>query len=196
MSWPKFRNDFNQTIKKLKKLSRIVDTKAEEVRLRDDRGRNTELLSAMELMKSTKISDVLPCYLVPFGVDEQFHGRLSILENLQSGLHHEKGALKVNVLWGMGGVGKTKIALQYVNKCRQDFDAIFWISADNSIKLTQDFLEVSKKLHLSPNVDDAQDAVAAMSKVKTWLATTGGLFSVKVLKPSNKKRRLSVATGV
>lgn len=144
------------------------------MRLRDDRERNTELLSAMELMKSANIADdLLPCYLIPFGVDEQFHGRLDILESLQKGLHHEKGALKVNVLWGMGGVGKTKIALQYVNKYKQDFDAIFWVSADNSIKLTQDFLEVSKKLRLSPNVDDAQDAVAAMSKVKTWLSTTG-----------------------
>jgi anion-transporting ArsA/GET3 family ATPase len=105
-------------------------------------------------------------------VDEQFHGRLDILEKIQNGLRHENGALKVSVLWGMGGVGKTKIALQYVNKSRQDFDAIFWISADNSIKLTQDFLEASKKLHLSPNVEDAQDAVAATSKVKTWLSTT------------------------
>ena len=144
------------------------------MRLREDRDRNTELLSAMELMKSTTITDdVLPCYLIPFGVDEQFHGRLDILDRMQKGLLHEDGALKVNVLWGMGGVGKTKIALHYVNKFRQDFDAIFWISADNSIKLTQDFLEVSKKLHLSPNVEDAQDAVAAMSKVKTWLSTTG-----------------------
>jgi hypothetical protein len=127
LSWPKFRNDFNQIIKRLKKLSRLVDMKAEEVRLRDDCERNTELLSEMELMKSTKISDdVLPCYLVPFGVDEQFHGRLSILESLQKGLHHEKGALKVNVLWRMGGVGKTKISLQYINKSRQDFDAIFF----------------------------------------------------------------------
>lgn len=94
------------------------------------------------------------------------------MERVEAKLLHEDGSLKVAVLWGMGGVGKTKIALQYVNKCRKDFDAIFWISADNSIKLTQDFLEVSKRLHLSPDVDDAQDAVAAMSKVKTWLSTT------------------------
>jgi NB-ARC domain len=173
LSWPKFNNDFKQTIKRLKTLSRIVDTKAEEVRLRDDREKNTELLSAMELLKGTNIAEnLLPCYLIPFGIDEQFYGRLDILEKVETKLLHEDGGLKVAVLWGMGGVGKTKIALQYVNKCRKDFDAIFWISADNSIKLTQDFLEVSKRLHLSPDVDDAQDAVAAMSKVKTWLSTT------------------------
>ena len=73
----------------------------------------------------------------------------------------------------MGGIGKTKIALQYVNKYGQDFNAIFWASANNSIKPAQDFLGVSKKLRLSPNVDDAQNAVAAMSKVKTRLSTTG-----------------------
>ena len=136
----------------------------------------------MELMKNTKIADdVLPCYFIPFGVDEQFHGRLDTLERIQQGLRHEDGALKVNVLWGMGGVGKTKTALQYVNKFRQNYDAIFWISADNSIKLTQDFLEVSKRLQLSPNVENAQDAVAAMSKVKTWLSTTSKYFRLAII---------------
>lgn len=176
LSWPKFNNDFQQTIKRLKKLSRMVDTKAEEIRLRGNQGKNTELLSVMELMKTTIIGeDHLPCYLIPFGVDEQFYGRQDILKNVENSLRHENGTLKSAVLWGMGGVGKTKIALHFVNKFRQEFDAIFWVSADNSIKLTQAYLEISKKLHLSPDVDDAQDAVAAMSKVKTWLCSTSEL---------------------
>ena len=91
----------------------------------------------MELMRNTNTADdVLPYYFIPFGVDEQFHGRLDILERLQKGLLHENRPLKIKVLWRVGGVGKTKCTLQYVNKVRQDFDAIFWISVDGSIKLT------------------------------------------------------------
>jgi hypothetical protein len=57
----------------------------------------------MELMKNTKIAaEVLPCYLIPFGVDEQFHGRLDILEKTQNGLRHENGALKVKCIMGNG----------------------------------------------------------------------------------------------
>ena len=144
------------------------------MRLRKDRERNAELLLATELMKNTSIAgDVLPCYLIPFSVDEKFHSRPDVLDKIQKVLVHENGTLKVTVSRGIGGVGKTSSDLQYVNEFRQDFDAIFWISADNPIKLMQGFLEVSKKLHLSPGVEDAQDAVAAISKVKMWLSITG-----------------------
>ncbi|PMD28644.1 hypothetical protein NA56DRAFT_19787 [Hyaloscypha hepaticicola] len=51
LSWPKFRNDFNQTIKKLKKLSRIVDTKAEEVRLRKEHGVATVICDISAFLK-------------------------------------------------------------------------------------------------------------------------------------------------
>jgi hypothetical protein len=75
----------------------------------------------------------------------------------------------------MGGVGKTTIARQYANNARDRFDAIFWISADNMTKMTQNFLEVAQKLGLIPENRKTEDAVAAMSKVKSWLAETSEL---------------------
>jgi hypothetical protein len=71
LSWPRFNDGFKQTIKRLKNLSRFVDAQAVEVRLRNDDERNTEVLSAIELLKITDIIEkVLPCYYVPFGIDE------------------------------------------------------------------------------------------------------------------------------
>lgn len=72
---------------------------------------------------------------------------------------------RVFALYGMGGVGKTKIALQYAHSARNRFDAILWASADNPIKLARSFLEIARLLSLSPVNDSAQDAVAAVSKL-------------------------------
>ena len=130
----------------------------------DEKG-NVQLLGAMEGETAQ------PCHFIPFGVHERFFGRLDTLQRMKDVLDpiEEGSRPKSLVLHGFGGVGKTRIALQYVNLPRDRFDAILWISADNSIKLTQSFLEASRRLGLPPENSDSQDAVAAMSKVKGWL---------------------------
>ena len=72
----------------------------------------------------------------------------------------------------MGGVGKTKLALQYVYESRKIYDAILWVSAENSIKMSQSFLGIAQRLKLMPENHEAQDGVVAMSKVKGWLRQT------------------------
>lgn len=175
MGWPKLNEDFTQTSKRLKSLSRVVDSEAEAIRLRIDEKGNVELLGAMEIMKDSHTNNErLPCHFIPFGIHEQFFGRGDILQRMKDVLDpvEEGSRRKSLVLHGLGGVGKTRIALQYVNQSRDLFDAILWISADNSIKLTQSFLEASRRLGLTPENNDSQDAVAAMSKVKGWLLET------------------------
>lgn len=175
MGWSKLNEDFAQTSKRLKGLSRIVDSEAEATRLRVDEKRNVELLGAMEIMKDNHTNNErLPCHYIPFGIHEQFFGRDDILQRMKDVLDPVEGGSrrKSLVLHGLGGVGKTRIALQYVNQSRCQFDAILWISADNSIKLTQSFLGASRRLGLTPENSDSQDAVAAMSKVKGWLMET------------------------
>lgn len=186
--WPKLNDDFKKTINRLKKLSRAVDNEAEAIRLRTDTEKNTELLAAMDLIKDGQAQKgKLPCFYVPFGRDEQFYGREDILARIRKALDPGNGdeRCRAFALHGMGGVGKTKIALQYVNSSRSKYDAIFWISADNSIKLTQSFLEISRRLGLSPDNDDAQDAVAAMAKVKAWLTETSTTSSSAVVYTAN-----------
>jgi hypothetical protein len=178
--WPAFSGDFAKTIKRLKRLSHTVDLVAEAARLRADSDKNTELLAAMELMKDSSIKkDMLPCHYIPLGINERFYGRVDLLQRVKEVLDPQEGSSTCRslALHGMGGVGKTQIALQYANTSRNLYDAIFWISADNSIKMAQNFLEVGQKLGLIPDNHEAQDAFAAMSKVKSWMAETS-MFSL------------------
>ncbi|KAI9794605.1 MAG: hypothetical protein M1816_004492 [Peltula sp. TS41687] len=173
-AWVRLQGDFGQTIKRLKHLSQSVDMAAEALRLRTDDNRNTELLTVMESFKENKTKDeVLPCYYLPFGINERFYGREVVLKRVHELLDPHEGDFSGRslTLHGMGGVGKTKIALQYANESRDRFDAIFWISVDTTIKMTQDFVEIAQRLGLMPE-QDLHDTVAATAKVKSWLGET------------------------
>lgn len=51
------------------------------------------------------------------------------------------------------------------NNARNLYGAIFWIPAYNTIKMMQDFLDITRKLELVPKDRKSEDANAAMAKV-------------------------------
>ena len=177
-SWAKMDGDFRQTIKRLRSFSQVVDIEAETVRLQVDRERNAEILAVMQSLKQQKVAnDILPCFSVPAGIQDRFFGRDDILKEVRDALNPSKdqSGLQTAALYGMGGSGKTQIALRYAHLSRNCFDAILWISADNSIKMAQVFLDIAQRLGLISNGDEIQDSAAAMMSVKIWLSTTGTL---------------------
>lgn len=159
----------------------MVEAEAEAARMRADNERHAEVLSLMKAFKENKIKeDILPCYYIPFGLNEWLIGREDELRHVKDALDPQEGNRQSRsfALYGMGGVGKTAIALQYANSARTRYDAIFWISADNMIKMTQDFLEIAQKLELVPKDRKSEDANAAMTKVKAWLNETSKITSL------------------
>ncbi|KAL2351517.1 hypothetical protein BJ546DRAFT_1029279 [Cryomyces antarcticus] len=172
--WPEFNGDFKQTVRRLERLSQIVDGEAAAARLQTGVNKNTELLEAMEILAESNVhKDTLPCHCIPYQSNRHFFGREALLKKIRESLRQAEGTgLKSLVLHGLGGVGKTRLALQYANSSRAQFDAIFWIAADTIIKLRQSFLEVSRRLCLTLDDRDSQDAVVAVSKVKAWLDET------------------------
>ena len=162
-------------MKRLKRLSQLVDNEADAARMRADGERNAEILAVMHTLQANKpIHDVLPCYCIPLGIADRFFGRAEALQQVEEVLQpgKDRGGVRSIALYGMGGVGKTQIALRYANNSRNSFDAILWISADSSIKMAQSFLEVAQRLELVSDGQDAQDSAVARLRVKTWLAQT------------------------
>lgn len=74
-----------------------------------------------------------PKFMVPFGRNEHFVGRMPILQQLLDRIPPDANpdACQRTVLEGLGGIGKTQIALEAVYRLRsQDPDcSIFWVSA-------------------------------------------------------------------
>ena len=175
-TWPEIDGDFKQTMKRLKRLSQAVDSEAEAARMRVDGERNAEILAVMQALQASRINQQsLPCYCIPSGISGRFYGRENVIKSIEEALQPRQNASNIRsfALYGMGGVGKTQIALRYATSHRNDYDAILWISADNSIKMAQSFLEVAQRLELMPDNQEAQDSSAAITKLKIWLGQTG-----------------------
>src|SRR5699024_5288721 len=135
-AWSRFSNDFANDIAKLHQSSRLVDEKADMIRL--SRGTNTA--DTVDAIKSLHISQEkeinLPCYMIPYGVNVRFFGRWLETDTLKRGLHPQdnSGRLKVIGIHGTGGVGKTQLALHYANTSKAIYDVVIWIPAKTQIK--------------------------------------------------------------
>ena len=120
----------------------------------------------------------LPCYLIKAHTQNpDFQGRTGILKTLDdallpqpsTGIPSAATQLKVFALCGIGGIGKTQIAIEFVFSRKHHFDAIFWLHADSEAKLGAEFLKLSVQLGLQ-SPEAAKDPARSLELVKSWLA--------------------------
>ncbi len=88
---------------------------------------------------------VPPVWSVPLR-NTAFTGRSELFDALRERL--ETGAPAV--LHGMGGVGKTQLALEYAHRFMTDYDVVWWIPAERANGARQKFAELCDALGLQP----------------------------------------------
>lgn len=76
-------------------------------------------------------------------------------------------------LYGIGGVGKSSVALRYAETRihRKELDAMFWIAGEKEVTIRQSFTDVAVRLKLpgaQPNDHDKNRTL-----VLDWLQNTG-----------------------
>lgn len=97
-----------------------------------------------------------------------FTGRGELLEQLHSGLMHSRQtAVLPQALHGMGGVGKSHIAIEYVHRHSSEYDLIWWVSAEQVGQI----LDSLTKLALRLELDVEPTANAAVPAVREALST-------------------------
>lgn len=125
---------------------------------------------------------VLPCYVNPFPRNANFFGREKALEemsrmlcpsiiastpDLSCGLHTNPRTYAVH---GPGGMGKSQVAIEFVYRYRHEFDAVFWVNANDKTSLDQDFNKIALQLGLVPEGStNARDFKYTRELVKRWL---------------------------
>ncbi|KAL2833836.1 hypothetical protein BDW59DRAFT_156634 [Aspergillus cavernicola] len=95
----------------------------------------------------------LPCFYVPFTANPVFLGRKGILDDIEpasSSMSDCYGRTMPSVaLWGIAGIGKTQIALEYAYRKRKEgVQAIFWIDTERESEYTKAFTEIAAVLNL------------------------------------------------
>lgn len=175
-AWQTFRNDFSRTIMRIKRISSSVESEADLARMRKDESQYKEVLELLGAMKMTSTDCVKQIRYnnIPFGTNTKFSGREDVLGTISESLASESAttSLRSVALFGMGGVGKTQIALQYAHRNLDAFEVVLWIAADSAITIGQSCRTIADHLGLLGSDDEVKDAAAAIYKLKGWLNST------------------------
>ncbi|KAJ6780996.1 hypothetical protein PWT90_09037 [Aphanocladium album] len=92
----------------------------------------------------------IPFSNLPVARNARFFDRDNIIEKIDNhfaNLSVTKG-LRSIALYGLGGVGKTHVALKYASVKKEEFPAILWIKSETAESLEQSFSEIAVRLKL------------------------------------------------
>ncbi|KAF4999831.1 hypothetical protein FGRMN_2211 [Fusarium graminum] len=116
-------------------------------------------------------------YLIPYGCNPDFVGRSEILEMLKTQLGHtgtrsQRRAHFRAALHGLGGIGKTQIALAYSSWLQEAFEStsIFWVHASSLERFSEAYSNIAKECKI-PRHEEAD--FDALSETKAWLESKG-----------------------
>jgi hypothetical protein len=110
-------------------------------------------------------------------VVENFLGRQGELDQLWQYLRPtDSQSRKVVILHGLGGIGKTQLAIRFARDHKHDFTAIFWLSGKDRGILLQSLSSIFPRLpgHSRGNeVNNDEDVYQRARNVLWWLALEG-----------------------
>ena len=80
--------------------------------------------------------------------NRNFTGRKDLLERLHTGIANQVTAVVPHALHGLGGVGKTQVAIEYAHLFRGEYELIWWIPADQPVLLRSSLAALAPHLGL------------------------------------------------
>jgi NB-ARC domain. len=115
-----------------------------------------------------------PYWNVPYHRNRNFTGRKSLLSNLHAALTSGQYAALTQAIIGLGGVGKTQLALEYVYSYMDKYEIVWWVRSEELSTLAVDYVSLAKALHLpESNLADQNIIVNAVRRkfgqLKDWL---------------------------
>ena len=101
--------------------------------------------------------------------NKNFTGRQEILDRLREGVSSAVTAVVPHALQGMGGVGKTAVAIEYAHRYRSEYDLVWWIPADQPALVRSSLAALAQPLGLPPATVSGIDAAvqAVLNALRT-----------------------------
>jgi TIR domain/NB-ARC domain len=109
-----------------------------------------------------------PVWRVPYPRNWSFTGRQELLEELAAGVGQGAATAITQAIAGLGGVGKTSLAVEYAYRQQSAFDVVWWVRAEEPAALTGDFTALAGALNLPEHTQT--DPAVVVPALHRWLA--------------------------
>ena len=99
-----------------------------------------------------------------------FVGREDLIRQLRSNLSSTKSR-SVCSIYGLGGIGKTGLVVEYAHRYADDYKLVWWMHADEPNSISQQLARLAMRLQL-PQSTDSERSVAALEYLRhhsNWL---------------------------
>lgn len=128
----------------------------------------------VEGLQSQRRQGLPAIWNVPFLRNPHFTGRDELLDELHENL--TKGRVTLTAVHGMGGVGKTQLALEYTYRHAGDFDLVWWLRAEAPATVLEDYAALAGPLGVGKAGEG--DLAALADTVRETLGRRDGWFLV------------------
>ena len=101
-----------------------------------------------------------------------FTGRTGVIDQLHDRLRSGENSLVVEALFGLGGVGKTQLAIEYAHRFAADYNLIWWIDAEQPVLIPDQLISLGARLGvpIDGNPSDVVDRVLMeLADRRDWL---------------------------
>ena len=130
------------------------------------------VLSELPMLSASAPRATFPAiWNIPYPRNPFFLGRERELAQMHDQFHHGQAMAlsQPEAISGLGGIGKTQLALEYAYQYHQEYQAVLWAFAESREALVSSYLTFAALLQLPER--EAKEQEAVVQSVKHWLQT-------------------------